>query len=45
MHNWIHPLMGKVHRNFHTRMHNLLVYELPQQELSINKVILHSMML
>ena len=33
IHNWIYPLMGKVHRNVHTRMHILQVYELPQQEL------------
>ena len=43
-HNWIYPLMGKVHRNFHTRMHNLQVYELLQKELgrTINKVILEA---
>ena len=33
----IYPLMGKVHKNFHTRMDDLQVYELPQQERPLTK--------
>ena len=29
--------IGKVHRNVHTRMHNLQVYELLQQECPLTK--------
>ena len=37
IHNWIYPLMGKVHKNFHTRMDDLQVYELPQQDRPLTK--------